>query len=237
MIYIKNETEINFYEKIKSKKVICFGAGSNAHWIVNRYLIPENIVCFVDNFKAGTFIEINGREIDVISFEEIIIKLVNDSYDYIFVITTLKFSDEFILQLDNLGIFDGKIFYLPELLVPPNQEIIFDKNNSNIIQKKIHYCWFGHSEIPMQYKENIESWKKYCPDYEIIEWNENNYDITRNKYMFQAYQNKKWGFVPDYARIDIINTYGGIYLDLDVEIIKSFDYLLQFDMFCGLKIQ
>ena len=92
-----------------------------------------------------------------------------------------------------------------------------------MIPKKIHYCWVGGAPKPESVLVCINSWKKYCPDYEIIEWNETNYDFTKNKYMQQAYENKKWGFVPDYARLDIIYEHGGIYLDTDVEIIKSFD--------------
>lgn len=102
-----------------------------------------------------------------------------------------------------------------------------------MIPKKIHYCWFGNSEIPEQFRQYIDSWKKFCPDYEIIEWNESNYDVTKNKYMHQAYENKRWGFVPDYARLDIIYTHGGIYLDTDVEIIKPLDDLLSLSGFVG----
>ena len=104
-----------------------------------------------------------------------------------------------------------------------------------MIPKIIHYCWFGNGPIPEKDKKCINSWKKYCSDYKIIQWNEKNYDITKNKYMNQAYQQKKWGFVPDYARLDIIYTYGGIYLDTDVEIIKSFDSLLSNRGFAGFE--
>ena len=102
-----------------------------------------------------------------------------------------------------------------------------------MIPKIIHYCWFGKAEIPERFKEYIASWKKFCPDYEIIEWNETNYDVTKNAYMRQAYENKKWGFVPDYARLDIIYNYGGIYLDTDVELIKPIDELLDLNGFVG----
>ncbi|MBQ9375834.1 MAG: glycosyl transferase, partial [Ruminococcus sp.] len=75
----------------------------------------------------------------------------------------------------------------------------------------------------------------YCPDYEIIEWNESNYDFTKNQYMKDALDAKKWGFVPDYARLDIIYQHGGIYLDTDVEIVKSFDDLLDNSGFAGFE--
>lgn len=104
-----------------------------------------------------------------------------------------------------------------------------------MIPKTIHYCWVGGNPLPESAKKCIQSWKKYCPDYEIIEWNESNYDFTKIPYMKEAYEAKKWGFVPDYARLDIIYTHGGIYLDTDVEIVKSFDPLLELQGFAGFQ--
>ena len=106
-----------------------------------------------------------------------------------------------------------------------------------MIPKTIHYCWFGRNPKPKLAEKCIKSWKKYCPDYEIIEWNEDNYDISKNSYMKEAYEAKKWGFVPDYARLDIIYSHGGIYLDTDVEIIKPLDHLLNNKAFAGLEPQ
>lgn len=94
-----------------------------------------------------------------------------------------------------------------------------------MIPKKIHYCWFGKGPLPDKDKRCIESWKKLCPDYEIIEWNEDNYDLNSNEYMYAAYKEKKWGFVSDYARFDIIYREGGFYLDTDVELVNSLDEL------------
>ena len=104
-----------------------------------------------------------------------------------------------------------------------------------MIPKVIHYCWFGGKDKPKDVLDCIASWKKYCPDYEIIEWNESNYDVHKNQYMSDAYKEKKWAFVSDYARIDVVYTYGGIYLDTDVEVLKSFDALLEEEMFCGFE--
>jgi mannosyltransferase OCH1-like enzyme len=95
-----------------------------------------------------------------------------------------------------------------------------------MIPKKIHYCWFGGTKLPPLAIKCIDSWKKHLPDYEIIEWNETNFDISQCKYMQQAYDNKKWGFVPDYARFKIVYENGGIYLDTDVEILKNLDSFL-----------
>lgn len=104
-----------------------------------------------------------------------------------------------------------------------------------MIPKKIHYCWFGENEKPLLVIQCIKSWQKYCPGYEIMEWNSNNYDVHKNKYMEQAYQAKRWGFVSDYARLDIIYQYGGIYLDTDVELIRSLDDLLETDGYIGFE--
>ena len=104
-----------------------------------------------------------------------------------------------------------------------------------MIPKKIHYFWIGGNPKPESVLYCIDSWKKYCPDYEIIEWNESNYDFTKNEYMRQAYEAKKWGFVPDYARLDVIYQYGGIYLDTDVEIIRPLGSLLCNKAFMGIE--
>lgn len=95
-----------------------------------------------------------------------------------------------------------------------------------MIPKVIHYCWFGGKALPDSVLKCIESWKKCCPDYEIKQWNEENYNYKNHIYTKEAYEAKKWAFVSDYARLDIIYNNGGIYLDTDVELIKSLDELL-----------
>ena len=94
-----------------------------------------------------------------------------------------------------------------------------------MIPKVIHYCWFGGNPYPQIVKDCIKTWEKYCPDYEIKLWDESNYDISKNEWLRNAYNSKKWAFVSDYARLDIIFNEGGIYLDTDVELIKTLDDL------------
>lgn len=103
------------------------------------------------------------------------------------------------------------------------------------IPKIIHYCWLGGNPKPESVLRCIDSWRKYCPDYEIREWNESNLDISMNEYTRQAYEAKAWGFVPDYLRLWIVYNYGGIYLDTDVQIIRSFDPLLSHAAFAGFE--
>ncbi len=95
-----------------------------------------------------------------------------------------------------------------------------------MIPKTIHYCWFGRGDKPDLAKKCIESWKKYCPDYKIIEWNEDNFDIDINSYVREAYDAKKYAFVTDYVRLYVLEKYGGIYMDSDVEVIKPLDHFL-----------
>ena len=102
-----------------------------------------------------------------------------------------------------------------------------------MIPKKIHYCWFGGNPLPESAKKYIETWKKYCPDYEIIEWNENNFDVNQNQYCREAYEAKKWAFVSDYARFWILYKHGGIYFDTDVEVLKPFDDIIEKGPFMG----
>lgn len=104
-----------------------------------------------------------------------------------------------------------------------------------MIPKKIHYCWFGQGKLSSKARKCIQSWKKYCPDYEIIEWNENNFNVNQNEYTKNVYREKKYAFLSDYARLKIIYEHGGIYLDVDVEVVKSFDDLLSNKAYFGFE--
>lgn len=97
-----------------------------------------------------------------------------------------------------------------------------------MIPKTIHYCWFGRGPKPALIERCIASWQKYCPDYEIIEWNEDNYDVNCIPFTRDAYADKKWAFVSDYARLDIIYN-RGVYLDTDVLLHAPLDELLRYD--------
>ena len=102
-----------------------------------------------------------------------------------------------------------------------------------MIPKIIHYCWFGHNKKSKLIKRCIKSWEKYCPDYKIIEWNEDNFDINICPYVKEAYDEGKWAFVSDYVRFYVLKKYGGIYVDTDVEMLKSIDKLRQNGAFAG----
>ena len=104
-----------------------------------------------------------------------------------------------------------------------------------MIPKVIHYCWFGKNELSELNKKCIDSWKKFLPDYEIKEWNDSNYDFSVCKYVEEAYERKKYAFVSDYARFDILYKYGGLYFDTDVELINGIDDIIESGPFMALE--
>lgn len=104
-----------------------------------------------------------------------------------------------------------------------------------MIPKKIHYCWFGGNPLPDDALKCIASWRKFMPDYEIIEWNESNFDVNATPYTAQAYEAKKYAFVTDYVRLYALYKEGGIYMDTDVEALKSFDSFLHLHAFSGFE--
>lgn len=104
------------------------------------------------------------------------------------------------------------------------------------IPKILHYCWFGGNPKPPLAEKCIRSWKKYCPDYEIREWNEGNFDVSAApKYVQQAYEARRWAFVTDYVRLKALTEMGGIYMDTDVEVVKPLDEFLKHRAFAGFE--
>jgi|SRR5690625_1079484 len=107
---------------------------------------------------------------------------------------------------------------------------------SGMIPRKIHYCWFGGNPLPEIARSCIDSWRRYCPEYEIVRWDESNCDLNANEFVRSAAENKKWAFVSDYYRLKVVEKYGGVYLDIDVELLKPLDDLLIFNGFMGFEL-
>lgn len=242
--------DIDYYELkeiLKAKKLICFGAGKGLENFAQKIGHDEfvsKIEFIVDNDeqKQNTFKELFGRKVQIKSFEYL---LKYSSGNSLVILITVADCEPIFHQLQQYSQLNDVDCCLPVLITSKTHETAERERKYPVnyritkeiqIPKKIHYCWFGESKIPEKNLKWMESWKKYCPDYEIIEWNESNYDISKNKYMYEAYKAKKWGFVPDYARMDIIYEHGGIYLDTDVELIKSLDELLYQNAFAGVDI-
>ena len=231
MINVYTCKKTDFNRVCNEKKLICFGAGEELNRICKEYQdIEKQIEYVVDNNKKGQEIRIQDRVIPVVSPEEIN----TEDKELVYIISTINYADQIILQLDSIEKYNKKNIFIPYFFYNNEEDDVhIEKNGDEIIPRIIHYCWFGKGKMPEQFEKNIDTWKKYCPDYKIVCWNESNYDVCKNKYMKQAYEEKKWGFVPDYARLDIVNQYGGIYLDTDVEMLKPWDNLLNHKFFCG----
>ena len=185
----------------------------------------------------GTVLEDNNIQYPVISENDFLQRLNKNSelcWEISIFITPTCYAGEIIKHINRFSSYDSIDCYVGVLMrdyYEPST-CTFTEGTPKI-PKKIHYCWFGGKEIPDSLKRYMETWHRFCPDYEIIRWDESNYDITKNRYMREAYECLKWGFVPDYARLDIIYNEGGVYLDTDVELVSSLDRLLNDEMFCG----
>lgn len=222
------------------KKLVLVCAGRYAKHIAElEEFVPilQKIEFFVDNDPSKKNITISNKTFDVFPFE----KLSCLTQDYTLIITPVTYQEILSLLTPYVQGKNVSIYWLYHILEPILDEKELKRKvpdnlrrlNYQAIPKKIHYCWFGGNPIPAKYREYMASWKKFCPDYEIIEWNESNYDVTKNKYMYQAYKAKKWAFVSDYARLDIVYEHGGVYFDTDVELVANIDDLLYQTGFMG----
>ena len=237
----------NSFEEFKNQviegncQIVMFGAGAigqvTTPEILNDLELLSYVECYLDNSEAkwGTFIEACGK-----SFEVKAPDYLESCADSTVILLNISRFPDVIRQLEGMSCTRNmKCFVMPMMLIhnfcserSKGKVILTDEP---LIPKKLHYMWLGRKPLPDNLKKCIGSWRKYCPDYEIIEWNEDNYDISKHPYMEQAYQAGAYGFVPDYARIDILYTEGGFYLDTDVEIQRSIDCLRYQRAFCGVE--
>lgn len=224
-----------------NKKILMFGAGVigqiTTPELLKDYGIIQFIDCYLDNdsSKWGSFVNILGHEYEIKSPEY----LKQCNRNTIILINISRFA-EVKVQLEQMECTMDMCAYIMPMMCIHNMcssmsEGQAIKTCEPLIPKKIHYMWLGKKEIPYNLRRCIESWERLCQDYEIIQWNEDNYDITKHKYMIQAYEKGAYGFVPDYARIDLLYSFGGFYLDTDVELRKSLEDLRYQEAFCGVE--
>lgn len=225
----------------ENKTIILFGAGAIGQVITPEILngmgVINSVVCYLDNdqTKWGQKISVNGSVFEIRSPQY----LYECPSNTVILLNISRFADV-VMQLESMECTQNMECYIMPMMLIQNfcssksqgTPLMSDKP---LIPKKLHYMWLGRNPLPDNLKRCIESWRQYCPDYEIIEWNEDNYDIKKCPYMRQAYDNKAYGFVPDYARLDILYNEGGFYLDTDVEIKRNIDDLLFQEAFCGVE--
>lgn len=240
---LKNCTVQELAEIGNEKRIFCFGASFMPQEICEEYGeygFEDKFDYFVDNSpqKQGTVYRLQGKEIQVLSVNELISAITDNDL----ILITSKYYVEIYEQLEQVPELEEVSCYVWPAIAPAYKsdrdffrKIKAIEKEGAQIPRKIHYFWMGGNPIPALEQKCIDSWKRVCPDYEIVLWNEDNYDVAKCPYMKQAYESKKWGFVPDYARLDVIYRYGGIYLDTDVEVIKRFDPLLNLEGFVGFE--
>ena len=223
--------------------ILAFGAGGTLmSFMEPRKKVASLLVGILDNNhnKDGTHVCLHGRDIPVYDFKKILrwggerpLVIITNTDEYA--------SFEQMESYEELEEVDCCCHYIVTDKDREERESsrIYPKcvHNYGIdkIPKKIHYCWFGRGKMTEIARNCIRSWKRFCPEYEIIRWDENNYDFEKNRYAREAYLKGKWAFVSDVARLDIIFAEGGIYFDTDVELIKSPDFLLRNECFFALE--
>ncbi len=235
---LKNCDMRSFSGACTGKKIACYGIGGEFLRIMNNYAEyawVANIMWLVDGdvHKAGQRHRVGKRVLETVCLGDF---LKQDLKDAVIFITCTAFG-EAVEQLNALRELDDVDCYLFHFMfgLSEGRDIRIRWSDTMRIPPVIHYCWFGNEPLPDRYKEFVKSWRKYCPDYEIIEWNESNCDIGETDYTREAYKSCKYGFVPDYFRLKIIYENGGIYLDTDIELIKNLDDLRFNDGYCGLE--
>lgn len=239
MLRIRKAGAREFTDLIRNKKLYLFGAGKIAENCIDIYCRNKKVEAVLDNNERlqGTRKRFFDRELPVIGVEPFVNGLAEQSLrDLVLLITPSFHAADIVRQLDAIPQLDGLDCYIHAAIRNTREtvpEYRFTEGKPKI-PKKIHYFWVGGNPIPESLQRCIDSWREYNPDYEILRWDESNYDFSVNSYMREAYEQKAWGFVPDYARLDIIYRYGGIYLDTDVETIRKLDVLLCDEAFFGM---
>ncbi|MEY8266586.1 glycosyltransferase [Lachnospiraceae bacterium 64-25] len=225
----------------QNRSVVIFGAGVigtvTAPEVLKQQGLLARVRFYIDNNSKmwGTKLEVQGRRVEILPVDKLA-----QIKENISVIVAISRYAEALEQLSALPCGEQLVCYFMPMMCIHNFCSGISKGSPLLtkqpcIPKRIHYMWLGKKEIPLKLQKCIESWKQFCPDYEIIRWDESNYDLSQNSYMQEAYRAGAYGFVPDYARLDILYRYGGIYMDTDVEVIRSLDTLLYQEAFCGVE--
>lgn len=225
----------------RNSKIVIFGMGvvgcTVTPEILRQYNLDDRIECCIDNDKIrwNTKIRMCNRDITILN-PEVLNSMEGD-------ITVLITISRYYSVYEQLRAMEGtarcSCYIIPAMCIEnfhnEGGKGVIRTTEYPMIPKVIHYMWLGGNPMPDKLIQCIESWKEYCPDYEIIRWDESNYDVHKNQFVSQSYDNKRYGFVPDYARLELLYEYGGIYLDTDVELKKNIDELLYQEAFCSVE--
>jgi hypothetical protein len=235
-----------FLDCFPRKRLACYGAGrlltQFSEQICPQFELGKRISYIIDgNPKLwGTEKIVTGRALKIMPFQYL---LDSGQIDWTVILIAALSDREIFESLEQYPqLKNTKIFTLAPLAVHEQNRLAWNAAKPPIgfrakaelrIPKTLNYVWFGGNPLPAKNRRCIDSWHKFCPDYELIEWNEGNYDVEKHPFTKAAHRAKRYAFAADVAKLDIAFYRGGIYLDVDVEFLKNFDELLHNTAFCG----
>lgn len=222
--YNKNIHEL--IEFIEGKRIVFFGCGSWLQMIDHTELMKckDHFVYVIDNHASDT-VTLGKKQLNIYRPE-----ILKKEKECVVILTSPVYMYEMYCQLVDMNLPDCIVCY-----AFPFVQMISDEKKTNLdflksgrqqIPKIIHSFWFSSDEKPYAYQKCIDTWHEKLSDYKIIEWNMENYDGCKHWFVQSALEKEAWAYASDYARIDVLNEFGGIYLDMDVEVFRPFDDLL-----------
>lgn len=235
---LRNATMAEFMNLTEGKKVVAMPAGGSLQQTLayeEDSGLADRIAFLVDNDKKKNVSKLRTwcRDFDIRSVDEL---RKMDTKDLVLLVSHIDAFPAIVAQLDGMPELDNVECYVHQIMKEYEvKESVVTYGTHQQIPKKIHYIWFG-GELSELSKKCIASWERNCPDYEIIRWDESNYDIDAIPFIKTMYRMKMYGAASYGARLDIIHKHGGIYLDTDIEMLKNFDPLLTHEGFCSFSI-
>lgn len=237
-------TITEYFEELKTKDIICWGSGKHFRNITMPFLkrsgLIENLKGFADASGKADVV-IGDSSFPCFTRKEIATKNVRNTVLLIAVtgyeeILSQLLSDETLSMFDAVPSIFIESLYEDMLLLSCDKPLVnYRKHDRQMIPKIIHGIWFSGEPMPELYKKCLESWKKYAPEMEIKIWDLETYKPKDCLFFEQAIEHKNWSFASDYARADILRRYGGVYMDLDVEMLRPIDDLLYNDAYMSFE--
>lgn len=234
----------HFIEYVNKKDIICYGAGKMLDEMSMVFTNLPNLCSLLmivdgDSQKHGTERDVYDNKYIIKSLD-----MALSEVDNAVILVTSGALVEILDVLrekipEDMPVFSFLLMrkenYEKESITIEDCEELIGKKDTEQIPREIHYFWFGGKDMPDDYKRNMESWYQFCPDYKIVRWDEGNCHLEECQYAAQAYEQGRYGFVPDYFRLKIIYERGGIYLDTDVKLLKPLDELLFLPAYAGFE--
>ncbi|MDO4188235.1 MAG: glycosyltransferase [Lachnospiraceae bacterium] len=232
------------FNELKTKEIICWGSGKHFKNITYPFLCKSGLIerlgGFLDTTGSGKVV-LDGRQYDRIKKSDLYSKNAENLVILIAVtgyreIQSQLSADPYFSSITAIpSIYLESLYEDLMMLSVIKPEPNYRKNSKPVIPKIIHTFWFSKEELPSKYRECLKSWKKYASDFEIKIWNLDSYKPEKCLFFEQAIEDKNWAFASDYARVDVLRRYGGVYMDLDVEMLRPIYDLIYNDAYMSFE--